>query len=193
MSSFARKRNRKIKKQAMTGDEKAVKKYVQAMKSVKQSYVDQYRNDMLCRKQALRNLSGCFLLAMNKGYGFGRDKLLQLRDKMQSEMDAIIDGYVSIEDIAGYLREDIGVDVGIEAKNPDKGHYRQIEFKAVQQMSAAFLMALLDEFSFKKKRLSDAYGWVTSISEEVGNGNITYSEIHAEVDKIMSRKRRKAA
>ncbi len=55
-------------------------------------------------------------------------------------------------------------------------------------MSAAFFMALLDEFNFKKKRLADAYGMVAEISDNVHYGKETYEEIRHKVETIMNKK-----
>ncbi len=187
MGSFARKRGRNLKKKANTGDKKAVREYRQARQAVKESMVNQLKRDHKCRKQTLINLMGCFLLAMHTGYGFGAARLVRLRDKMQSEMDAIVAGNVSVEEIADFLRDEIGLNVGIAEKDPNAGHYRQIEFKGVQQMSAAFFMALLDEYNFKKKRLADAYGKVADLSDSVAKNEIDYPEICAKVDAVINK------
>ena len=188
MSSFARKRDRKLKKQASAGDKRAIREYKRGRQAVKESMVEQLKRDHKCRVQTLQNLSACFLLAMNRGYKFGVVRLAKLWEKMQSEMDAIVAGYVTVEEIADFLKDEIGLNVGIAESDPNAGHYRQIEFKGVQQMSAAFFMALLDEFNFKKKRLADAYGMVAEISDNVHYGKETYEGIRHEVEVIMSKK-----
>ena len=113
---------------------------------------------------------------------------MKLRDKMKSVFDAIVGGYVSVEEVAEYLEKDIGLNIGIAAENPNAGHYRQIEFQAVKEMSSAFLMAMLDEFGWKKKRLAKAYDSVAFLSEEVAAGKITYPEICDKVDAVFKRK-----
>jgi hypothetical protein len=54
-------------------------------------------------------------------------------------------------------------------------------------MSAAFFMALLDEYNFKKKRLADAYGKVADLSDSVANNEIDYPEICAKVDAVINK------
>ena len=166
--SFAKKLARNIKKKANIGDKKARKEYAKARRSVKDSYVNQLRRDIDCRKEALHNLSATFLLAMHENEKFGRGRLERLRDKMQSVFDSIIARTVSLEEIAEYLSEEIDLSIGVADKDPKAGHYQQIEFLAVQQMSAAFLMALLDEFDYRKLRLERAYGYVADLSEKAG-------------------------
>ena len=189
MGSFARKRDRKIKKQASMGDRRARHEYIRARQAVKESMVNQLQRDHKCRRETIHNLMACFLLAMHTGYGFGRERLLRLRDKMQSEFDAIVGGQVSVEEIAEFLEQDLSFSIGIAESNPNAGHYRQIEFKAVQQMSAAFLMALLDEFDFKRKRLEAAYNHVMDLSDSVGKNETNYAEICAKVNAVIDKKR----
>ena len=55
-------------------------------------------------------------------------------------------------------------------------------------MSAAFLMAMLDEFGYKKKRLGKAYGYCAALSDEIGDKKITYDEINKQMVKIMRKK-----
>lgn len=186
--SFLRKQTRKIKKQANKGDRRAVREYMQARQSIKVSYVNQIIRDREYRKEVIHNLLACFLLTMHENYGFGSGRLLQLRGKMQSEFDAIVGGYVSVEEIATFLKQEIGLNVGIDEQDPNATHDRQIEFRVIKEMSSAFLMALLDEFYWKKKALAKAYNNVFALSEAVGAGEITYPEICDKVNKVFKRK-----
>ena len=56
-------------------------------------------------------------------------------------------------------------------------------------MSAAFLMALLDEFGFKKRRLSAAYTHCAKLSIRLDEKKITYDEIRSKINKIMGAKK----
>lgn len=184
---FAKKMQRKLKKKAQKGDKNAIREYNIANAAVRETYAMQLKRDRNCRKEAIHNLTASFLLAMHEGYGFGAGRLKRLQQKMQSEFDAITAKNVSIEEVAEFLRDEIGLDVDIAASDPNAGHYRKIEFKAVQEMSAAFLMAMLDEFNFKKKRLGAAYDYVAALSEKANAGEITYDEITQKVNEVMCR------
>ncbi len=94
------------------GDRRARHEYIRARQAVKESMVEQLKRDHKCRVQTLQNLSACFLLAMNRGYKFGAVRLAKLWEKMQSELDAIVAGYVTVEEIAEFLQEEIGLNVG---------------------------------------------------------------------------------
>jgi hypothetical protein len=51
-------------------------------------------------------------------------------------------------------------------------------------MSAAFLMALVDEFGFGKKRLAAAYDYAAELSDMLDNGKVTYQEIERRMEEI---------
>ena len=187
--SFARARARKHKKAVGAGVTRAQKQIDRANRGVKQAYVYQLTYDHTVRKMALQNLSAVFLYAMHEKYKFGAGRLARLRDKMQSNFDAITAKNVSVEEIAEYLDNDIGLHCGVDTQDKKATHHRQIEFKAVKEMSAAFLMALLDEFGFKKKRLSAAYTHCAKLSIRLDEKKITYDEIREKMNKIMGAKK----
>jgi hypothetical protein len=189
--SFARARKRRLKDKAEKGDRRARHEIAMGNRAVKESMVKQFIRDKKHRQNAIFNLSACFLLSANIGFGFGRERLLRLKAKMQSEFDAIVAGNVSIEEIAEYLETDIKMNIGIAEEDPNADRVRQIEYKAVQQMSSAYLMALLDEFGFKRKRLSDAYGYAAGLSDKVSRKEITYPDIHKALSEVMERGRRR--
>lgn len=183
---FARARARKAKKDRREDMSRAEKREQRARQGVKNAYVYQMAYDHAVRKTALENLSAVFLYAMHEKYQFGAGRLARLRDKMQSEFDSIIAKNVSVEEISEYLTNEIGLYCG-EGNPTDKSRQRLIEFKAVKEMSAAFLMALLDEFGYKKKRLGDAYMHCANLSVRLDENKITYPEIRAKISEIFQR------
>ncbi len=186
--SFAKKLARK-RDLALRGDEHKARRTVnRAERDVKMAYRYQMATDMFVRRTALKNLSAVFLYAMHQYEGFGRSRLERLRDKMQSIFECIVGKYVTLSEIADYLNRDIGLDCGLMTDNPKATHHRKIEFKAVQQMSAAFLMAMLDEFDYRRKRLGRAYGYCAALSDDIGANKITYAEINEQMVKIMGKK-----
>ena len=184
---LARKAARKLEKKAHAGEKRTKARNEKAKASVKEAYVKEYIRGKLTRKQALRDLSACFLLAMHDHYKFGRGKLERLRDKMQSELDAIVAGNISIEEVAEFLQDEIGLCIGVAEDEQKASRCEQIKFKAVQEMSIAFLMALLDEFDFKKERLANAYWYVAELSDRVTKKETSYPEIHRRLTEIMAR------
>jgi hypothetical protein len=184
--SLARKRARKEIKAARKGQSRGERQAVRVNRSVKGAYVYQLAFDMATRREALRNLSAVFLYTMHMYYGFGIGRLTRLRKKMQSEFDAIVAKNVTVEEITAFLQSEVGLDCGMAAE-PKADHQRQIEYKAVKEMSAAFLMALMDEFGFKKKRLTDAYIHCAELSDSLKYGEITYDEITMKMERIMQK------
>lgn len=187
--SFAKKLARKQKKSIRIGTKKGEREVRRSQQMVKEAYVYQWRREKKMRKQTLQNLSACFLLAVNERYGFGREKLMRLRDKMQSEFDSLMSGNVSVNEIADFLKNEMKLDLGLY-NAPKADTQRQIEIQAIKEMSCAFFMALLDEFGFKKKRLNDAYTQAADLSDRVKHGKISYEEIRAKVEKIFARGRK---
>jgi hypothetical protein len=181
--SFARARARKAKKDRKDNISRAEKREQRASRGVRNAYVYQMAYDHAVRQTALENLSAVFLYAMHEKYQFGAGRLARLRGKMQSEFDAIIAKNVSVEEISEYLTNEIGLYCGEGTPN-DKSRQRLIEFKAVKEMSAAFLMALLDEFGYKKKRLGDAYMHCADLSVRLDEKKITYDEIREKIKEV---------
>lgn len=194
MSSFAKKMARKAKKARREGVEKGQRVAVKANRDVKHSYLLQNCRETLTRREVLRNLSAVFLYAMHRDAGFGargghKSRLYRLRDKMQRVFDCIVSKNVTIHEISDYLRNDIKLDVDIITCDPKADWLRKIEHKAVQEMEAAFLMALIDEFGYKKKRLEVAYMYCAKLSTELKEGKLTYRYIRQEIEKIMTIKK----
>ena len=87
--SFARARKRKAEKAMAIGEQRGIQQAARVRQSVKGAYVHQMRMEQAWRKMALHNLSACFLYSMHEHYGFGKGRLMKLRDKMQSEFKAV--------------------------------------------------------------------------------------------------------
>jgi hypothetical protein len=158
-----------------------------AERGMQRAYVDSLITDMECRKEALHKLSMIFLLVMHTQYGFGVGRLKRLRDKMQSEMDCIVYKYVTVEEIVIYLRDELKMDVGAAPKDPRANHYRQLELEVIKEMSAAFLMALVDEFGFRKKRLEDAYGFAAGLCDMLNDGTRTFEDLEKQMAEITTK------
>jgi hypothetical protein len=52
-------------------------------------------------------------------------------------------------------------------------------------MEASFLMALVDEFGYRKKRLEQAYIYCAKLSDEISSGKLTYDFICDEIERVM--------
>lgn len=190
MSSFARKMGRKVSKAGEKGVKKAERTAGRTQASLICAYAHANIKSTMTRKTALRHLSGVFLYAMHRDAGFGAKKgkasrLFRLRDKMQSVFDCIVSKNVTIQEIEKFLRDEIKIDVDIISCDPKANWYRKVEHRAVQEMEASFLMALVDEFGYRKKRLEQAYIYCAKLSDEIASGKLTYAFICNEIERVM--------
>ncbi len=191
MSSLSKKLARKAKLANREGVRRTIRTAERADRGVKRGYMMQYHTNLLTRYTTLQNLSAIFLYAMHRDAGFGARKgknsrLFRLRDKMQSVFNCIISKNVTIYEIEDFLRSEIELDVHITACDPKANWRRKIEYKALQEMEAAFLMALVDEFGFGKRRLEAAYEYCARLSDELKAGKITYDFIREEIERVMT-------
>jgi len=190
MSSFARKMGRKVSNAEKKGVKKAERTAGRTQASLICAYAHANIKSTMTRKTARRHLSGVFLYAMHRDAGFGAksgktSRLFRLRDKMQSVFDCIVSKNVTIQEIEKFLRDEIKIDVDIIFCDPKANWYRKIEHRAVQEMEAAFLMALVDEFGYGKKRLEQAYIYCAKLSDEIASGKLTYDFICDEIERVM--------
>jgi hypothetical protein len=190
MSSFARKMGRKVSKAGEKGVKKAERTAGRTQASLICAYAHANIKSTMTRKTALRHLSGVFLYAMHREAGFGAKKgkasrLFRLRDKMQSVFDCIVSKNVTIQEIEKFLRDEIKIDVDIISCDPKANWYRKVVHRVVQEMEAAFLMALVDEFGYRKKRLEQAYIYCAKLSDEIASGKLTYDFICDEIERVM--------
>ena len=190
MSRLSKKLARKAKLANREGEKRTRRTAARADRDIQRSYVMQHHKNLVTRYVALQNLSAVFLYAMHRDAGFGAKKgpesrLFRLRDKMQAVFDCIISKNVTIEEIEAFLTSEFRMDVSIVACDPKASWERKIEYKAVQQMEAAFLMALVDEFGYGRRRLETAYGYCAKLSDELKAGKLTYDYIRTEIERIM--------
>ena len=190
MGSFARSRKRKENKAINKGYNKAKKAANAARKDIARTYAEQIRDDILCRKNAISNLTAIFMLTVHERYGFGRGRILRLRDKMQSEFDAIISGNVNVKEIDQFLMDEVKLEAGLCKKCKFDNHYEAIEGRAVREMTAAFLMAMLDEFGYKGNAMMKTCHHAFRINDKLESGELTYPQIREKLQKVMYRGRK---
>lgn len=187
MGSFARRRKRKENKAINRGEKKAKKAAKVLRADMARTYAEQLRMDMECRRNAISNLIDIFMMTVHERYGFGRQRILRLRDKMQSEFDAILSGNISVKEIDQFLEEEIDLEAGLSKKYKSAGHYESIEDRVVREVTAAFLMAMLDEFGYKGNALMKTCHHAFRINDKLESGELTYPQIREKLHKVMKR------
>jgi hypothetical protein len=185
--SLARKMARKVKKAWRDGEIKTERNAKRAEVNVKTAYVTQLAYNQAVRVETMQNCQLLFMYAMHKQFKFGRERLIKLRNKMQSEYDAIKAGNVSVDEIENYLSVVEDLECRDSYLHKVEGTEKKIARKVVNELSAAFLMALLDEFNYKKSRLSAAYDCAAFWSKQLQNKAISIEEIEKELTKVMER------
>lgn len=190
MGSFARARMRKERKAINKGYDKAKKQNKVVRRDMARTYAEQIKADIQCRRDAISNLSAIFMLTVHERYGFGRRRILRLRDKMQREFDAITSGNVNVREIDHFLMDELKLDAGLSRKYTSANHYEGIEDRVVRELTAAFLMAMLDEFGYKGNALAKTCRHAFAINDRLNKNELTYPQIRARLQKVMDRGRK---
>ena len=188
--SFARARKRKIQKQAGTGDKRARRELEQAKQAVRMSDAQRLRLEKEYRKEVIANLWLIYRYVLHINFGFGKDRLLRLTEKTWREFEAIMAGNVNVTEIDQFLCSEIKFSCGLSVYDQKADRCRQIEDKAIRDLSAACLMALLDEFNFKSKRLEKFCHSAFKVNNLIEGGKLTYGEMRETILKAMERGRK---
>jgi hypothetical protein len=189
--SLARARKRKLAKKANKGTELAKHRIAHADKTIGMSYVERYKIELAYRKEVINNLWLIYRYVMYEKYGFGREGQIRLRDKTWNEFEAIMAGYVSVPEIDKFFKEEIDFDCGLCTMDPKADRQKRIEDIAIRDLSAAFLMALLDEFNYKAKKLVKICHYTFVINDKILKNELTYDDIQEKLNKVMERGRKK--
>gem|GEM_PF-6331784 len=188
MSSFARARARKEKKARNKGYGRGEKVSASIKRNVYRSYVEQLKAEELHRKEVIANLWIIFQYTMIERYRFGAQRLTRLRNKTWGEFEAIMAGNVNVREIDRFLRNDVEFSCGLSAVDKNASRWKQIEDQAIREVSAAFLMALLDEFYIKAKGLENICHYAFDLNYKLLAGEISYKDMEKRIIKVMSRK-----
>ncbi|WP_173443363.1 hypothetical protein [Selenomonas ruminantium] len=188
MSSLARARARKEKKARNKGYARGEKVSSSINRNVYRSYVEQLKAEEIHRKEVIANLWIIFQYTMIERYRFGAQRLTRLRNKTWGEFEAIMAGNVHVREIDQFLRNDVEFSCGLSAVDKNASRWKQIEDQAIREVSAAFLMALLDEFNIKSKGLENICHYAFDLNNKLVAGEISYTDMENRIVKVMSRK-----
>jgi hypothetical protein len=89
---------------------------------------------------------------------------------------------VTTPDIERILRDEAGLDLDkchIQADKWDR--QRRLQYSATDDMSAIFLLSLMDEFGYKKVRLSRVYNVAADIAHEAKAGKVQWTALKREL------------
>jgi hypothetical protein len=117
------------------------------------SYLEQNIRDTRQYMKTVEILANVFTACAREKFKFGDVKVQRLLDKVNSQMDCIKLGYVTSAEIRETLRQEIQLDLE-PAEQKEHTRAKDISARAVADITASFMLALLDGFGFKKLRLS---------------------------------------
>ena len=123
----------------------------------------------MIRKEFAAEITATVFVAMRRSFGWGTDRLMRLRKKMGMELDCLTDKYVKIEDLERIIRDELAWGFDIEDAS-DLDMESRTKYRTIRVMSAAFIVALHDEFGFGQKRAMRAYESLR-LGVRRGNGN----------------------
>lgn len=185
--SFARARARKEKKARNRGYARSEKVAAKVQHAQYKSYVEQLRDEEIHRQEVIVNLWTMYQYTMIELHRFGSGKLTRLREKAYGEFEAIMKGNVDVREIDQFLRMDLKFSCGLSAVDKNASRWKQIEDKAIREVSAAFFMACLDEFNIKGRGLVNICHYTYKLDAKIKAGEITYKQMSERIAKVMKR------
>ena len=179
MSSIARKLARKTMKAA----EQKTAVATRARRSVQHATTKQIIRDHGVVSEAYDNLMILFDVAVHRAFGWGKKMRTRLHAKMAVHLLCLRGRTVTTGDIEKILRDEAGLDLDkchIKAAAWDRD--RKLQYSATDDMSAIFLLSIMDEFGYKKVRLARAYETAADIAHEIRTGAVQWADVRHELE-----------
>ena len=179
MSSIARKLARKTMKAA----EQKTAVATRARRSVQHATTKQIIRDHGVVSEAYDNLMILFDVAVHRAFGWGKKMRTRLHAKMAVHLLCLRGRMVTTGDIEKILRDEAGLDLDkchIKAAAWDRD--RKLQYSATDDMSAIFLLSIMDEFGYKKVRLARVYETAADIAHEIRTGAVQWADVRHELE-----------
>lgn len=111
---------------------------------------------------------------------------------MATHLLCLRDRTVKTSDIEHIIKAETGLELDKKHLHAEWwGHEREIQYRCVDDMSAIFMIALMDEFGYKGKALDSVYDVAAEIAHEIKTGKKTVADLRAELEP-RKRKRKEA-
>ena len=178
MSSFARKARRKNLKTFKRDVDYSVDVGTKAKAAVRHATTQQIIRDHGVVSEAYDNLMVLFDVAVHRAFGWGKKMRTRLHAKMAVHLLCLRGRMVTTGDIEKILRDEAGLDLDkchIKAAAWDRD--RKLQYSATDDMSAIFLLSIMDEFGYKKVRLSRVYNVAADIAHEISTGAVEWADV----------------
>ena len=181
MSSFARKARRKNIKTFKRDVDYSSSVGTKAKAAVRHATTEQIIRDHGVVSETYDNLMTIFDAAVHRCFGWGKKMRTRLHAKMARHLLCLKKHLVTTPDIEKILREEAGLDLD---KCFDETDYldrsMRLQYTAMNDMSAIFLISLMDEFGYKKVRLKRVYKLAGDIAHDISTGAVEWADVRHE-------------
>ena len=179
---LAKKIARNREKKAGTKIRKTTKQINRSEHDVRRAYIRQNVEDTITRLEAIQNVEAILLVAAHETFRFSKKRLDRLYVRMKSHFDCIKSGYVTVEEICQILRDEAKMDIR-DCRNPNVSHQQLIQYKVIDELSAAFLFGRLDEYGYKATLLHRVYSAAAEISEKLDRHEMNIQDLENILEK----------
>lgn len=190
--SFAKKMARKRAKELKKGGIAATGRSGRPERKVRHLTPREIIEDRKTVTEVYDTLTVIFDVAVHRKWGWGKERRARLHKKMAIHLRCLSAGTVKTSDIERIIKDETGLELDkrhLYAEWWD--HEREIQYRCVDDMSAIFMIALMDEFGYKGKALDSVYDVAAEIAHEIKIGKKTVTDLRAELEP--RRRKRKEA
>ena len=192
MSSFAKKMARKRAKELKKDGIAAAGRSGRVEKKVRHLTPREIVEDHKTVTEAYDTLTVVLDVAVHRKWGWGKERRARLHKKMAIHLLCLKDRTVKTSDIEHIIKRETGLELDKKHLHAEWwDHEREIQYRCVDDMSAIFMIALMDEFGYKGKALGDVYDIAATIAHELKTGEKTVADLRAELEP--RRRKRKEA
>lgn len=191
MARFARKKSRSLKDKAHKGERRNQRAAKRADQNIRLTDAQRLLAEREYRMEVIADIWLIYRYVLHEKYRYGREKLVRFREKAYSEFESIIKGYVTVKEIDRFLLTEMKFSCDLSSTRKAKSKEEEIEDKAIVEVSGAVLMALVDEFGFKRQKLENVCKAAFAVNDKLKSGELTYKEMRIKMNKVMSRGQKK--
>ena len=183
MSSFAKKMARKRAKELKKDGIAAAGRSGRVEKKVRHLTPREIVEDHKTVTEAYDTLTVVLDVAVHRKWGWGKERRARLHKKMAIHLLCLKDRTVKTGDIEHIIKKETGLELDKKHLHAEWwDHEREIQYRCVDDMSAIFMIALMDEFGYKGKALDSVYDVAAEIAHEIKTGKKTVADLRAELE-----------
>lgn len=194
MSSFAKKMARKRAKELKKDGIAAAGRSGRVEKKVRHLTPREIVEDHKTVTEAYDTLTVVLDVAVHRKWGWGKERRARLHKKMAIHLLCLKDRTVKTSDIERIIKKETGLELNKKHLYAEWwDHQREIQYRCVDDMSAIFMISLMDEFGYKGKALDSVYDVAAEIAHELKTGKKTVKDLRAELEPRRRKKKEATA